>query len=157
MPLLAVIQRKDPDLARQGRRAVTSTPLNIAEGSDQAGKRRGLHYRITLGSARETVASSPGHGASPSQGHGARETERTTASEPASDRSRRPLVAIGVLGEASDEIFAGSWGQSRDHRRRFERRRSEGCFIAGAFGGGSASSIFGLSLERYDSPSTTKS
>lgn len=56
MPLLAVIQRKDPDLARQGRRAVTSTPLNIAEGSDQAGKRRGLHYRITLGSARETVS-----------------------------------------------------------------------------------------------------
>lgn len=103
------------------------------------------------------AASSPGHGASPSQGHGARETERTTASEPASDRSRRPLVAIGVLDEASDEIFAGSWGQSHDHRRRFDRRRSAGCFIAGAFGGGSASSIFGLSLERYDSPSTTKS
>jgi hypothetical protein len=103
------------------------------------------------------LASSQGHGATPSQGHGARETERTTASEPASDRSRRPLVAIGVLGEASDEIFAGSWGQWPDHRRRFERRRSAGTFIAGVVGGGSASSIFGLSLDRYYSPSTTKS
>ena len=54
MPLLEAIERRDPDLARQGRRAVTSTPLNIAEGSDQSGKRRVLHYRIALGSARET-------------------------------------------------------------------------------------------------------
>ena len=34
--------------------SVTSTPANIAEGSDQAGKRRNLHYRIALGSMRET-------------------------------------------------------------------------------------------------------
>ena len=54
MPLIREIERNDPDLARQMRRAVMSTPLNIAEGSDQAGKRRGLHYRIALGSARET-------------------------------------------------------------------------------------------------------
>ena len=54
MPLIRVIERYDPDLGRQLRRAVMSTPLNIAEGSDQAGKRRGLHYRIALGSARET-------------------------------------------------------------------------------------------------------
>ena len=54
MPLLDRIERKDPDLARQVRRAVMSTPLNIAEGSDQCGKRRALHYRIALGSARET-------------------------------------------------------------------------------------------------------
>ena len=56
MPLLWEIERVDPDLARQGRRAVTSTPLNIAEGSDQCGRRRALHYRIALGSARETWA-----------------------------------------------------------------------------------------------------
>ena len=56
MPLLKEIERVDPDLARQGRRAVTSTPLNIAEGSDQCGRRRALHYRIALGSARETWA-----------------------------------------------------------------------------------------------------
>jgi hypothetical protein len=31
MPLLEMIERRDPDLARQGRRAVMSTPLNIAE------------------------------------------------------------------------------------------------------------------------------
>ena len=54
MPLMRAVERFDPDLARQGRRAVTSTPLNIAEGSDQVGKRRTLHYRIALGSARET-------------------------------------------------------------------------------------------------------
>ena len=54
MPMLVVIGRFDADLARQGRKAVTSTPLNIAEGSDQAGKRRTFHYRIALGSARET-------------------------------------------------------------------------------------------------------
>ena len=54
MVLLRQIERSDPDLARQGRRAVTSVPLNIAEGSDQVGRRRTLHYRIALGSARET-------------------------------------------------------------------------------------------------------
>ena len=54
MPLIRAIERSDPDLARQMRRAIMSTPLNIAEGSDQAGKRRGMHYRIALGSARET-------------------------------------------------------------------------------------------------------
>jgi four helix bundle protein len=54
MPLLKQIERHDGDLARQGRKAVTSTAQNIAEGSDQSGKRRGFHYRISLGSARET-------------------------------------------------------------------------------------------------------
>ena len=54
MPLLKEIERSDGDLARQGRKCVTSTPLNISEGSDQAGKRRGFHYRVALGSARET-------------------------------------------------------------------------------------------------------
>jgi four helix bundle protein len=54
MPLIREIERSDGDLAGQARRAVMSTPLNIAEGSEQAGKRRALHYRIALGSARET-------------------------------------------------------------------------------------------------------
>ena len=54
MPVIREIERWDADLGRQMRRAVMSTPLNIAEGSDQAGKRRGMHYRIALGSARET-------------------------------------------------------------------------------------------------------
>jgi len=36
-PLAAVIGRHDPDLAKQLRRALTSVPLNIAEGVDQRG------------------------------------------------------------------------------------------------------------------------
>ena len=55
VPLLREIERSDPDLARQGRRAVMSVPLNISEASDQVGKRRAHHYRIALGSARETL------------------------------------------------------------------------------------------------------
>jgi four helix bundle protein len=54
MPLIREIERCDRELAGQARRAIMSTPLNIAEGSEQAGKRRALHYRIALGSARET-------------------------------------------------------------------------------------------------------
>ena len=71
MVLVRQIEREDPDLGRQMRRSVMSTPLNIAEGSDQAGKRRGMHYRIALGSARETwaalrVAEAAGYVAAPS-------------------------------------------------------------------------------------------
>ena len=47
------IERHDPDLARQLRRAIVSVPLNVAEGSVQTGKRRSLHYRIAMGSAEE--------------------------------------------------------------------------------------------------------
>ncbi len=70
MPLLREIERSDPDLARQARRAVMSTPP-IGEGSDQVGKRRALHYRIALGSARETwsalrVAEAAGYIGTPS-------------------------------------------------------------------------------------------
>lgn len=51
--LLEVIERRDPDLARQGRRAVMSVPLNVSEGANQSGRRREQHYRYALGSARE--------------------------------------------------------------------------------------------------------
>lgn len=50
------IARHDAGLARQIRRAVTSVPLNLAEGSGEAGGSRTRHYRIALGSMRETLA-----------------------------------------------------------------------------------------------------
>ena len=52
-PVLRRIELKDRDLARQLRKALSSVPLNVAEASDQRGKKRGSHYSIALGSARE--------------------------------------------------------------------------------------------------------
>ena len=55
-PLVGEMDRKDPDLARQCRRALTSAPLNIAEGSCSRGKNRGARYHTALGSLKEVVA-----------------------------------------------------------------------------------------------------
>jgi four helix bundle protein len=52
-PIEASIRRRDAELARQLRDALNSAALNAAEGSDQRGGRRGNHYCIALGSARE--------------------------------------------------------------------------------------------------------
>jgi len=50
------IGRKDPDLARQLRRAAASVPLNLAEGSGSLGRNRRARYANALGSAYEVVA-----------------------------------------------------------------------------------------------------
>jgi four helix bundle protein len=50
------IARHDPDLARQMRRALTSVPLNIAEGMDARGRNRIARYDTALGSQNEVIA-----------------------------------------------------------------------------------------------------
>ena len=55
-PLADSIARKDRDLAGQYRRALSSVALNVAEGSNQRGARRGSHYSIALGSAEEALS-----------------------------------------------------------------------------------------------------
>jgi len=50
------IGRFDRDLARQLRKASTSVPLNVAEGSGSRAGRRRNAYDIALGEAKETLA-----------------------------------------------------------------------------------------------------
>ncbi|HEX9294295.1 MAG TPA: four helix bundle protein [Polyangiaceae bacterium] len=55
-PLVAQLERRDPDLARQCRRALTSAPLNVAEGCYSRGRNRIARYHTALGSLREVLA-----------------------------------------------------------------------------------------------------
>jgi len=55
-PVLRELERRDPDLARQCRRALTSAPLNVAEGMYSRGKNRAARYHTALGSLREVLA-----------------------------------------------------------------------------------------------------
>jgi len=50
---LAALRLRDPDLHQQIRRAASSVPLNLAEGSRRAGRDRLHHFRIASGSAEE--------------------------------------------------------------------------------------------------------
>lgn len=54
--VLPTLRRADRSLADQLSRAVSSIPLNVAEGSAQRGKRKGNQFSIALGSNREVDA-----------------------------------------------------------------------------------------------------
>ena len=54
--VLAKVEVKDLDLAKQLRRAATSVLLNIAEASGVSGGNRRMRYLTALGSAKETRA-----------------------------------------------------------------------------------------------------
>ena len=56
VPIVAELERKDPDLATQLKRARSSITLNIGEGSHAQGKRRNQHYGYAKGSAQESIA-----------------------------------------------------------------------------------------------------
>ena len=55
-PVVGRIERCDPDLARQMRRAMCSVALNTAEGMGSRGKLRNARYHTALGSMQETMA-----------------------------------------------------------------------------------------------------
>ncbi|MFT3914566.1 MAG: four helix bundle protein [Anaeromyxobacteraceae bacterium] len=55
-PVISLVARHDPSLADQLRRAVTSVPLNVAEGNRRIGKDRPHLFRVALGSAAEVQA-----------------------------------------------------------------------------------------------------
>ena len=55
-PMIREVDRRDPDLARQCRRALCSAPLNVSEGMYNRGRNRGARYHTALGSLREALA-----------------------------------------------------------------------------------------------------
>ena len=52
-PLIGKIAQRDPDLAKQIRKALPSIPMNIGEGRRRMGRDRIYHYNVSAGSADE--------------------------------------------------------------------------------------------------------
>ena len=55
-PTIDKIGRHDSDLARQMRRALASSALNLSEGYRGRGKSRNARYQLSLGSAAESLS-----------------------------------------------------------------------------------------------------
>ena len=55
-PCLGVLKAQSSGLGEQFERALTSVPLNVAEGAYSRGKNRQVRYQTALASAREALA-----------------------------------------------------------------------------------------------------
>jgi four helix bundle protein len=55
-PLLSTLRSHSSGLGDQFERALTSVPLNVAEGAYSRGKTRHVRYQTALASARETLS-----------------------------------------------------------------------------------------------------
>jgi len=55
-PVVDSVERRDPDLGRQMRRAGSSILLNVGEGTYSQGRNQAARYHTAMGSASETLA-----------------------------------------------------------------------------------------------------
>jgi four helix bundle protein len=55
-PVIVEIERKDPDLGRQMRRATCGVALNTSEGMYSRGRNQAARYHSAMGSMRETLS-----------------------------------------------------------------------------------------------------
>ena len=55
-PVMDAIGKQDADLGRQGRRALTSMPLNVAEGMWRRGGNSRIRFETAMGSTNEVKA-----------------------------------------------------------------------------------------------------
>jgi len=55
-PIVSIVRRYDRDLSEQLRRALSSIPLNVAEGAGSGGGNRLARFSTALGSTREARA-----------------------------------------------------------------------------------------------------
>ena len=54
--VIGEVERKDPDLGRQMRRAAASVALNASEGMYSRGRNQSARYHTAMGSMRETLS-----------------------------------------------------------------------------------------------------